>query len=594
MERTIKFSFKKFIFSIVFNGAVLAASLILFTPFFEEIDDTNIAMIVEGAFGKKEWHIIYPNVILGRIYVALQNVFANVKWHVILQYVFIYIAYVSLVYVISKHKRGIAVSIVAVLASFYELYVSIQYTKTAAFVCTAGYILIFEYVRNVTSLKSASDRILVSNIGESKRENRGFVITAIILIVYGALLRPEAAFIAGVAAFGAGVLELFRTKNIKKYIVLILHIFAGIVLLTVINSYVYSLNDEWSKFMDYNRARMELNDYRYDIFDFTKYSEELNSLQVSENDALAILTYQYADDEVFSYDRFTEIRAPFPARVFGYTTFANLYENLINEFLKAYAMLVGLIGVILMLLASIITDRSKSSPGYIKDSRRKLFCMLLMGVSCAAAIVYFQYSGRFSHRLMGAIAIPAMFFAGYIIDSTYIKDNDSKIIFGGNKSDITLPLGIVLSLIVVGLNVMLYSQNAADYIAWNSENGPILRELSEIEKDKESLFIADTFTFQNVYKYEVFNVVKEDSLSNFVTCGSWYVNSPITKQITKKYGYENPFDALRSGDDNVYLLDNMGVECKTLFLTEHYDSIYKAEKLEKRGGIDVFHIAVEE
>ncbi|MDO4189193.1 MAG: hypothetical protein Q4D29_09405 [Lachnospiraceae bacterium] len=590
MNRTPKFSTSKFIFSILFNAAVLAVALIVFKPYFEEIDDTQIAMLVEGAFTQKEWHVIYPNFILGGVYVFLQNAFPMVRWHIILQYVFIYISYVFSVYVISKHKRGVSTSIVAVLATFYELYVSIQYTKTAAFVCVAAFIMFFEYVRNKTSLSSANDTVLSFDNKANAKENVVFLITSSVLLVYGAMLRPESFFIAAVPAAAVGLLELLRTKNILKYIATFGPAFIMVILLATLNSYVYSIDAEWSDFMKYNQARMQLNDYRYDILDYNRYANELQVLGVSENDALAILTYQYGDDSVLSYERFKEIRDAFPARSFGYETFANLYENIINEIPRSFAMFAGFGGLIIILIASIVTDRSKSSPGFIRDARRKLYCMIMCGFCFSAAVIYFQYSGRFSHRLVGAICIPSVFLVCYMMDSLFIKDNDSKIVFGGNKNDITVAAGIALSVLLIGLNGILYISNMKDYENYRSETDPILRELDEISNDKDSLYIADTFTFQDVFRYEVFIPFSDGQLSNFVTCGSWYLNSPVTKAITRHYGYENPFKALISGEENVYLLDNTGVACKTLFLTEHYDKIYEAKKAENRGGIDVYHM----
>ena len=181
-----------------------------------------------------------------------------------------------------------------------------------------------------------------------------------------------------------------------------------------------------------------------------------------------------------------------------------------------------------------------------------------------------------------------------MMDSIHIRDNDSKIVFGGNKNDITIPACIVIMIVLIGLNGLKYIENSNDYLSYADTNEKILRELDEISKDKDSLYVADTFTFQNVFKYEVFDTFEEGELSNFVTCGSWYINSPITKRVTRQYGYENPFEALRSESDNVYLLDNTGVEYKTLFLKEHYGKVVEAEKIENRGGIDVFSIASSE
>ena len=585
-----KFSVKKFIFSILFNAVILAIALFVFKPFFEEIDDTQICMIVEGAFGPKDWHVIYPNFLLGKFYVLLQTLAPMVRWHIVLQYVAIYVGYVFSVYVISKHKRGLYISIAAVLATFYELYVSIQYTKTASFICGVGFILLFEYVRNNTSFKNTSDTMISGGRGYSKNENRLFIAIAVLLILYGALLRPESFFIAGVSAAAVGLIELSRTKNIKKYLVVFAPVFAMVLLLSVLNSSVYKKDETWSHFMQYNQARMQLNDYRYDILYYPENGDKLKELSVSENDALAILTYQYGDDTVFSLDRFLEIRAPFPARKFGYKTFANLYENLVNELKRSYTILVGLCGLIVVLIASNITDGSKSAPGFISDARRKWAEVCLLALFCGSAIVYFQYSGRYSHRLIGAIVVPTIFMICYSIDSIFIKDNDSKIVFGGNKNDLTMAAGIVISIVLIGLNGLLYMRNTSDYSAYQAEQLPMLNALNEMTNDKDSLYVGDTFTFQNVWKYQTFNVFEEKSLDNFVTCGSWYLNSPITKSITNKYGYENPMTAIRGGDDNIFLLDNMNTECKTLFLTEHYDKIYKAIMLENRGGIDVYRV----
>ena len=594
MERINRFSIKKFIFSCVFNAFVLASALLIFIPFFEENDDTQIAMIVEGVFGVKEWHVIYPNFILGKIYVLLQTLIPKIRWHVVLQYAFIYVSYVFLVYVISKHKRGMFISIVAVLGTFYEMYVSLQYTKTAALCSVAAFVLIFEYVRNNTVLLNAKDRLLNVSKNCNKGENRLFIIVAFTLIIYGAMLRPESVFIAAVPAFVAGLLELSRTKNIKKYLLTFIPLFGIVLLLLALNSFVYSKDADWDRFMKYNKARMELNDYRYDILDFTKYADELNELNVSENDAYMILTYQYGDDEVFSLERFLEIRNAFGNKKFGYETFANLYENLINETKISFVMIAAIIGIVIVLAASIITDRSKSSPGFITDAIRKINAMILTAIFCFAAVLYFQYSGRFSHRLFASIIIPTIFVICFMMDSIYIRDNDSKIVFGGNINDVTVPACVIITIILIGLNGLKYIENTNDYVSLYETNEKMLRELKEISMDKDSLYVADTFTFQNVFKYEVFDTFEEGELSNFVTCGSWYINSPITKRVTRQYGYENPFEALRSESNNVYLLDSTGVESKTLFLTEHYGKVVEAEKLENRGGIDVFSIASSE
>ncbi|MCR5106592.1 MAG: hypothetical protein K6B28_00360, partial [Lachnospiraceae bacterium] len=111
-----------------------------------------------------------------------------------------------------------------------------------------------------------------------------------------------------------------------------------------------------------------------------------------------------------------------------------------------------------------------------------------------------------------------------------------------------------------------------------------------IQENKDELFIADTFTFQRAYKYDVFCPYSEGSLDNYVAVGSWFVNSPLTKAITESYGYENPYDALKEADERVVLCDNMYPENKLLFIKDHYDEDRELEYIDNRSGIDLYRI----
>lgn len=592
MEKISKFSLRKLIASIVINAVVLIASVLVFVPFFEEIDDVHVAMIAEGAYGTPEWHLIYPNFILGKLYVLLQSIAPMIRWHVILQYVFIYVGYVLLIYILFKHKRGKYMVVPAILSTFYELYVSIQYTKTAAFVCSVGMLLIFEYVRNKAKVNLARKEILTFDAKGTSIEDVMYLTAALVLIVYGTLLRPESFFIAAVPISAVGIVELLRTKEFIRYMCVFVPVLLAVFLLSFFNSYVYSKESNWASFMSYNKARMQLNDYRYDILDFTKYEAKLAELNVSENDALAILTYQFGDDNVLSYERMKEIRDAFPSKSVSYELFANLFEHLVNEFLTHYLIFVGALGLGMAYIVAIITDRSKSNPGFITDSRRKVLGLVIMIATCGAAIFYFEYSGRFSHRLMASVLIPTVFAICYITDSLPIRENESKIVFGGNRSDKTLLLSVAFSVMSVIACMLLYIGNVRDYNEYLLIDGVIYEDLIGIldDNEEECLYIADTFTFQNAFKYRTFYSEQRCAFDSFVTCGSWFVNSPITKTITQRYGYDNPYDALRSGNDKVVLLDNSGLDCKLLFLKEHYGKVYEAVPLENTRKINVYAI----
>jgi len=590
MNKGKSFSAYKLIFSILFNAAILAVALLVFMPHFEEPDDSMIAMIAEGAYGVRDWHLVYSHGVLGQLYVWLQSVIPVIRWHSVLQYAFIYFAYVSVTYVISKHKRGLVLSIVAVIATFYELYVSLQYTKTSTFVCAAGILLIFEAVRNRTRIKSNSDDIVTIGRRGIKAESTVYTVVGTILITYGTLLRTEGLFIAAVPLVGVGIIELLRTKNILSYILVGAPAVIIAVAVFVSAPYFYSMDKEWSDFTAFNKARTVLCDYRYDILDYNRYSQQLSAIDVSENDAVSILTYQFDDGKVLSTERLDEIAKSFPAKKVQYKTFANLFEHLVDEVMSTYVLCASVIFVFGIFLASIVTDGSKSSPAYIKDSRRKIIAIVIMILSCSFAIFYFEYSGRFSNRLFSSICISALFGICYMIDSLPIRENNMGIVFGGNKNDITLKAAIGLAIVLLGLNGLLYISNMNDYNSYCESEFRAKTGLYELLGDRDTLYVSDTFTLQTIHKYEVFTPMAEGAMKNLVYSGSWLTESPIVKRQTEAFGYSDSFEALRAGSENTVLLDNGNMAYKLLFLKEHYDKVYETEFIENCAGIDMYRV----
>lgn len=588
MDRVKNTSVSRFIYSVLLNVAILLISILVFIPFFEENDDTHIAMIAEGAYGNREWHLIYENVILGKLYSFLYSIFSNVRWHTVLQYMFIFLAYVSVTYVISKHKHGITLSLIAVLATFYELYVSLQYTKTAAFLCGAGILLFYEFVRDGAFLAKNKISVLDEAGKNLKVERAFYLVFGFIYIVYGTMLRPEGLLFALVPLCFIGLLELVRTRQILQYLVAFVPTFIVLAGVLYINNSAYKNNSEWAEFMDYNKARMQLTDYRYDILYYPDNGEKLKEIGVSENDALIIVTYQFGDDNIITTDYMKNISATFGKKPFTFKVIRMLWGNILEEISRVSVELPVLICLIALLISVIVVERSRSNSEYITDATRKFYTMAGMGIICSAAIIYFQYSGRWSHRLVAALFIPTIFGICYMLDGGIDSKEGQKIIFGGNFRDRSmLILGLSLA-VSIGFNVYNYTENIKEYNNVRDEYSLGKNELKHISEDKDTLYVFDTFTFQNSFKYDVFDVNRLGEFDNFVSCGSWFMNSPITKKVCEKYGYTNPYDALINNGGNAVLIDNYYPEEKALFLSEHYDRLYKSMKTESYNGFDEY------
>ena len=105
--------------------------------------------------------------------------------------------------------------------------------------------------------------------------------------------------------------------------------------------------------------------------------------------------------------------------------------------------------------------------------------------------------------------------------------------------------------------------------------------------------MADTFTFQDSFKYKVFDPMREGELENLVFAGSWYVNSPITRAVTRAFGYENPYEALKASDDKVILSDNLYAGQKLEYLSEHYGEGFRLSEPLERAGIKEYRVVRE-
>lgn len=575
-------SYKRLLFAFMINIVLIILALTVFVPFFEEIDDTHIAMIAEGAYGIREWHLIYPNFLLGKLYILLETFSSAVRWHTVIQYLFVFIAYVMTTYVISKHRNGYILSSVLCVSTFYEMYVSLQYTKTAAFLTTAGLILIFEYVRN-RKVENAS-----------RLENILYIIFSCLFMIYGSLLRPEAFLIACIPMFFAGCLELYRTKNILRYVGTLIPIFAIVLICIVANNQVYKADSEWSDFMRYNKARMQLTDYRYDILHYPSNGEKLKELNVSENDAWIIVTYQFGDDNIFDTDCMENIRNEFGNKPFTFQIMKNLWESVGNEIKRCTVIVPVMLCLIILLAATIVqTERNRDENAHI-DSMIMLAAMFGIGVLCAAALIYFQYSGRWSHRLTASLVIPTLYAISYIIEfPSYIKYDDGPFFEGGKKSISKYVLVAALAVAFV-FNVVCCYGNRTDYA--NSQTLIEDKEASMkcFEDNQDTLFIIDTFTYQNAYKYDLFKPVKPNSMRNVVSCGSWFLNSPITKTVCGNFGYMNPYEALMDENGSAVLLDSYFPNEKALFLTEHYNKLYNAVQVGSINNIPEYVMEITE
>lgn len=550
MEKTItklkKLYKNDLFFSISLNIIFLLAAVIIFRPFFEENDDTHIAMISEGVYGIRENHLIYINIILGTICRFLISIMPTVRWHSVIQYVFIFIGATAVSYVLSKKQYGRLVSSVFTAGVFYELYVSLQYTKTSAFATSAGYILIFEYLRN------------------TEKKNRKILITGAILLLYSFLLRDSAFILVSPFFALAAMFEIIKNRTLRRYIVTFIPIFAALAGCYAVNHIAYNSDTGWRDFLVHNEARTQATDYRYDLFDYNNNGDALRDAGVSENDAFLLLTYQFGDDRVMNAGMFNEVVTNGPARKIDIELLKAFAKNMYDTFSVISPIIILLITFVLLFAAS---------------GRQNMIFPLCILLGLGAGLFYFQYSGRWSHRLVYATLLAVATVLSY-----ELPDPEAE---HGQWALGALGVTGVLTAFIVCTSL---AGNRFNYNEYMRHDPDFRAQLSLMEQNKDTLYIIDTFTFQDRCKYDVFNSMEEGSLNNVVGAGMWFVNSPVTRTVCNRYGYTNPFEALEDTDSRVILVDNIYPDQKALFLSEHSGKAYSAEYIGTTNGFDNYRM----
>lgn len=551
------------------NIAILLISVLLFHPQFEENDDAFLAMIAEGAYGTRDFHLIYSNVCLGKVLTACYAAFPSIRWHSVFQYFFLFLAFCLITYLLCRRRNGKMLSALFLLCVFYESYVLLQYTKTAVIATAAGYILLFEVIRR----KHQTGKAPV-----------GFLLSADLLLVYGALLRSSAFFLASAVMLCAGLYELYLAYRAEKirglftmifsYIKIYVPVLCLILLLFLVDNRAYTKDMQWNSFMTYNDTRMDLLDYRYDLLDYGAHAKQLEEQGISENDALLYLTWQFADDRSCSTDFMRSVLDGAGKRQLDITMLKAFASHLFEELYALGTLIPGLLCIIVVILLSVRV--------YDKEKKRGFWCFLLCSLCMTAVILlYYQYSGRWNHRVVYGLFLALLM--------ALIYEGTSGESAPENETSVTDMQGMLLVLLLF-FQMGLFLKNQFDYQDYLRSAPDYRAQTACMQENKDTLFVLDTFTFQQAYRYEVFRAYPCGALDNAVSAGSWFSNSPITKTITEKYGYTNPFDALEKGAGDVILVDNCYPAQKAMYLSEHTERTYEAEFLETRNGFDSYRM----
>lgn len=553
---------------------------------YEVSDDFVMASILSGAYGDgPNPHMIFVNVILGYLLMPFYYLFPQVSWYYVFQIFVIFLSSVTITYLLFEWSERTCAKVLSVLLiTFFtsEAYVLVQFTKTAIFAVMAGALMFIWALFN--------------------EKSRVKILWGAILCLIGTWIRFATIYIAGVfilLILSYEVAKLFLKKKAKRWKNLFkILVCGGILILSAytvkwIDAFIYTNNEAYHFFSEYNVARSRIVDRA--IEDYSLYSEELKELGISENDFYMITTWSFADNEVFGLETMENIGKVVKEKANelrgGFTDILNDMQS--REFLK-YP---GCLACLILLILGVFWNFSKWW---------LLFSSLAGG---GMLLFYFSYRGRSIYRVEFAV-----FFAVFV-GGLYFWENQKKLldILGVNRGYIRKSGRNMLLLVCMG-SLILYipdreykyvdSENRKEYIdntfysSWNygpgkfrkvvNRNKPENGLLKEIEANQENFYFLDfNTTIQTLY-YEwcPWEALPVGYYDNFLYLGGVTTNFPDTNNILKKNGYSNPLKALV--EENVYLIDNKGIDLKVEFLREHYYPEARAELYKEVDGYQIW------
>lgn len=273
------------VISLILNVIFLALALIFCDPKYETSDDHMVDALLSGAFGDTyNPYMLFSNFILGYILVALYHIIPIGSMYFVFLIVTAFLGFTSISYLlIKKNPNMLGIFLSFVTISFYsdDLYISINFTKTATIAIIAGGLLVAESFQT-------RDKI-----------NLIQVIIGSIQLLLGSFLRFDCLplCLPFILVFVILSYKNYQKQDLCKLIILGLLLCILSLGLFNLNTLVRVKNPKETDFIENNAINLSIRDTINPDYAFQK--ELYDSLGYSENDYDMLSSWNYIDKDVF-------------------------------------------------------------------------------------------------------------------------------------------------------------------------------------------------------------------------------------------------------------------------------------------------------
>lgn len=537
---------------ILINFFLILSEVIFCQPAYETNDDFGMGVIAIGGYGTDSSHLIFSNILLGWILKLFYLIIPVINWYIVLQYIAVAVCY-SVVETFIENKRGnLAASITCILLWIFVIYDEIrfiQFTRTAYLLSIVGFLLLVESCRD---------------------EKKSNAIIGYILITIGFLYRPQCFWLTAIYIAGFLFSYLFGSKKtiVKEYVIRFAFIFILTGSLFLMDKLVYSVDEGWKEYTNYNQARAEVLDYGFP--DYETNREKYEEIGVSPNDILTMSQWTLNDTDIITSDLLKSIGNIKEERLI---TFDEIKTNLFS-FCKSEKnnnlFWISIIGIFLLFY-----------------NKRKMLGVVICFIS-TILFSYLYYVGRVLPRVEFGIWIAIICIVSYqlIKDNEYVKTSRKESI----KKVIIKKAGKAMALVIACLCILM---NALSMRESNLYDNSVTNFINYMSENDNNVYMLDILTFTGTcYSYKPYLSVDKKFLGNFIFSGGCESGSPLLDNKVKELGLDNPIKDLLY-KDNMYYVTNRDIGNLLIFLQEHYDISVVANLVEERDGYCIYNFDIE-
>ena len=560
MARIRKFladNYRKFSFSIIVNLALCLFFNILFYCRYHTVDDVFMEMNVCGAYGKFDPHLIYSNIILGYVLKFLYHFNNSFPWYGLMHILMALFSLSTIMYVFMNNENRIAkiLVMVAIFIVSYEAYTKVQFTKTAAYLACAGYILI------ASSLEDEK-RIIKQIFGIIFIWNSFMIRTGMFLgssaICLGCLMPKIISYLKGIK----------QEHNRKDFVNLICVGLCSLLIVGAsffIDSSAYK-TEGWSYYKRFNEYTTQFQDINFPSY--TEYEEEFNKLGIYLEDYRLYDDSDHNDPDLFDLEKMEVIKKLQPYKTVNSNEIVMFGLRGYNTLFKQKSLATFTLVAVFIVLFFVFGCR---------NSWISWLSVLYTGFATVFAFAYTYFMHGWFDRTTLAVMTAFIFTMLYLLEP---KENK-----------ISKTIVYCFAVFTVVCSLFIWSE----YFRWNMndwrEEYQINHEaLNEIYEDKDHLYISRTSLPLWKRYYTPYDKIRFGSMSNYSPLGDWIANTPLLKKTLTDYGVRNPYKDMVN-NDKVYFIgfsDNMQPVID--YIQRHYYQNLEVETVKECGPYVVYSL----